>query len=300
MQDRYAIYEGCSLHSTAKEYNESTRAVFSHLGIKLDAVKRWTCCGTSSKISPDSLVSIAMPFRNLVQAEKDGQKEVLVPCAACFYRLKDALHSFREKKEIEEKLNRAMEYTYKDSVRVVHPLEILSQKEALALISQKVKRRLTGIKAVAYYGCLITRPPKVMEIPDYEYPMSMDRIMKKIGIEVLDWSYKTECCGASYSLTRTDIVLKLCEKILKEAKDRGADVIVTACPLCQGNLDMRQQEVSKASGIAFNIPVVYFTQLMGLAFGIDADELSLGSHVVDTEALRQKIQKIPQLQPAGK
>lgn len=291
MQDTFAIYEGCSLHSTAKEYNESARAVFSHLGMKIQSIKGWTCCGTSSKISSKGIVGTAIPFRNLVQAEKDGQHEVLVPCAACFYRLKDALHEFRANEEVQKKLNTIMEYTYKDTVKVLHPLEILSQKEYMQLITQKVRTPLQGIKTVAYYGCLITRPPKIMEIPDYEYPRSMDRILKKIGMEVLDWSHKTECCGASYSLTRTDIVLELSGKILKEAHERGADVIATACPLCQGNLDMRQSEVAKATGTRYNIPILYFTQLMGLAFGISEEELSLGSHIVSTAPLLEKIRK---------
>jgi heterodisulfide reductase subunit B len=291
MKHNYALYEGCSLHSTGREYLESLEAVCRKLKITLQGIKDWTCCGTSSRISSSHLVSVALPLKNLCQAEKDGQAEVLVPCAACFYRLKDAIHQYTEHADMRDDMEKILLYRYGNSVTVLHPLEIFSGKEALTAIQGEIKTPLKGLKAVTYYGCLITRPPEVMQIEHFEYPVMMDRVLQTLGMEVLDWSHKTECCGASHSLTRKDVVLKLCERILDDAKERGADLIAVACPLCQSNLDMRQKEVEEMAKTHYDIPILYFTQLMGLAFGIDAKKLSLQRHMTSTELVQIKVEK---------
>ncbi|MDQ7826871.1 MAG: CoB--CoM heterodisulfide reductase iron-sulfur subunit B family protein [Candidatus Eremiobacteraeota bacterium] len=289
MKDRYALYEGCSLHGTGREYYESLKAVFKILAVRLDKVQHWTCCGTSSRISESPLVAAALPLRNIIQAEKQGKTDVLAPCAACFARLKDSLYKYREKAELRESLRSLFEYDFKDSVKVLHPLEVLAEREGLKIIREKVKMSLKGVRAVAYYGCLITRPPEIMQCDDPEYPLHMDRILAAAGIEMLDWSYKTECCGASLSLTRKDVVITLCERILTEAVARGADVIAVACPLCHANLDMRQKEVEEKSQKKSSIPILYFTELLSLAFGIPPSQVPLSRHLTSAAPLLEKI-----------
>ncbi len=294
MNESFALYEGCSFHSTGIEYRESLMAVLKHLGVHVRPIKNWSCCGTSSRLSPSPLLPYALPLKNLAQAEKDGEKEVLVPCAACFSRMKESLHAFREDETIRDAMAAILDYSYRDSLSVLHPLEVLARKEYRAEIEEKVTTKLDGIKIVTYYGCLITRPPKIMMLPDPEKPAMMDKILKKTGAEILDWSYRTECCGASLSLTRKAIVLELCRNIIDDARERGADVIAVACSLCHGNLDMRQSEIASNHKGFQMLPVLYFTQLLGLAMGIPEKALGIRRHMVNAAPLLEKIRKTHQ------
>lgn len=289
MNKRFALYEGCSFHSTGIEYRESMMTVLEHLGVGVNPIKNWTCCGTSSRLSQSPLLPYALPLKNLAQAEKDGEKDVLVPCAACFNRMKEALHAYRKDETLRKKLTGILEYQYKDSLSVLHPLEVLSLKEYRAGIEEKITTTLAGIRIVTYYGCLITRPPKIMMLPDPEKPVMMDKILNSTGVEIVDWSYRTECCGASLSLTRKKIVLALCRDIVDDARERGADAIAVACSLCHGNLDMRQQEIASQHEGFKMLPVLYFTQLLGLAMGIPEKKLGTGRHLISAAPLLKKI-----------
>jgi len=286
---KYAYYPGCSLHSTAKEYDRSWRAVCEKVGIELEEVKNWICCGSSWAHPTSKLLSLALPLKNLAEIEKRGFKEVIVPCAECFSRFKIAQYEVDNEPKLAAEVEGIIEHKFRDGVKVSHPLDILSNNAGLSKISDLVKNDLSGLKVVCYYGCLLTRPPKATEFDVCEYPQSMDKILQAVGVSTLDWSYKTDCCGASFALTRTEIVLKLSHDILGGAKSVGADAIAVACPMCHANLDTRQEEIEEKYQTIYHLPILYFTQLMGLAFGIPAEELLLRKHLVNTEGVLEKV-----------
>ncbi len=286
---KYAYYPGCSLHSTAKEYDRSWRAVCEKVGIELEEVKNWICCGSSWAHPTSKLLSLALPLKNLAEIEKRGFKEVIVPCAECFSRFKIAQYEVDNEPKLAAEVEEIIEHKFRDGVKVYHPLDILSSNAELSKLTELVRKDLSGLKVVCYYGCLLVRPPKVTEFDDCEYPQSMDKILQAVGVPTLDWSYKTDCCGASFALTRTEIVLKLSRDILEGAKSVGADAIAVACPMCHSNLDTRQEEIEEKYQTTYHLPILYFTQLMGLAFDIPAKELLLTSHLVDTEDVLEKV-----------
>jgi heterodisulfide reductase subunit B len=282
MTAKYAYYPGCSLHSTGSEYDVSFRAVCNKLGIGLEEVKGWVCCGTSPAHCTSKLLSLALPFENLCLADEMGMNDVVAPCAACFARLKTAQYEAAEDAKIAGQISEALEKALPESINVLSPLEIFSNGQD---ISEAVTRQLSELKVVCYYGCLITRPSKVMQFDECEYPMAMDDILRSLGITTLDWSYKTECCGGALAMTRTDVVLKLTRDILDEARAVGANAIAVGCPLCHVNLDTRQEEVEAEQGITYGLPIFYFTQLMALAFGVPSDQLGLQKHFVSADGL---------------
>ena len=284
---KYAYYPGCSLHSTAREYGESTQALCHLLEIELEEVPEWTCCGATSAHSIDRLLSIALPVKNLLEVQKMNQ-EMLVCCAACYNRHRVANRVMQEEGEERKKINEILEQEYEGRVEVRHFLDILINDYSLEKVRQKMKRELKGLKIVSYYGCLLNRPPDIVGFDDAEDPVSLDRIVEITGASPVDWSYKTECCGASFSLNRTEIVIGLCHDILKTAKEEEADCVVVACPLCQANLDMRQQRIEKEYQEELNLPVLFFTQLLGLAGGIPLRSLGLDKLMVDPMPLLKK------------
>jgi len=287
---KYAYYPGCSLHSTSKEYDISTRAVAEMLGIELHEIPDWICCGASPAHTTLHYLSLALPVKNLLITQSTGANELAVSCAACFNRLKAANHIVKTDEEKREKINELLKDRYKGEIKIKHFLEIIVKEYGLEKITQRIIRKLIGLKVVCYYGCLLVRPPKIMEFDDVENPQMMDKLMTELGAESLDWPYKVECCGAAFSLTKTDIVLKLGNDILQAAKDAGADCVVVACPLCQSNLDLRQKEIEKKYNTKLNIPILYFTQLLGLALGIEPKKLGLNKHIVSPQSLlKEKI-----------
>jgi len=286
---KYAYFPGCSLHSTAKEYDISARAVAGALGIELLEIPDWVCCGATPAHLTLHLLSLALPVKNLLAAKKLGNYEVATCCAACFSRLKIANKFMEDDLEHRGNVEEIVGAKYSGEVKVRHFLDILVNVFGLKNINQRVTKKLSGLKVACYYGCLLTRPPEVTQLDDLEDPHLMDDLMKIIGAEPVQWPYKTECCGASFSLTKTDIVLKLSGDILQMAQDEGAQAIVVACPLCQSNLDLRQGMINKQYKKKFNIPVFYFTQLLGLALGIEGTKLGLEKHLVNPlPLLREK------------
>ena len=286
---KYAYYPGCSLHSTAKEYDRSLRAVCEKVGIQLEEVKNWICCGSSWAHPTSRLLSLALPLKNLAEVEKSDFGEVIVPCVECFSRFKIAQHEVDNEPQLAAEVEGIIEHKFVGGVKVYHPLEIFSNNTSLSKISDLVKKDLSGLKVVCYYGCLLTRPPKVTEFDVCEYPQSMDKILQAVGVSTLDWSYKTDCCGASFALTRTEIVLKLSRDILEAAKSAGADAIAVACPMCQANLDTRQEEIEEKYQVTYDLPILYFTQLMGIGLDIPAKKLLLNRHLVDTEKVLARV-----------
>jgi len=274
-----SYYPGCSLDGTAKEYGESIEAVCKSLDIKLEELADWNCCGSSSAHVVSDLLAVALPARNLEIADKAGL-DLVVPCASCYQRLKMAEKELLAGKDIE-----GISRKYEGNFNIKHLVDFIWEDVGEKAISAKVKKPLNDLKPVCYYGCLTVRPPKVTDAKNPENPQAMDNIMKSLGADVRDWSYKTDCCGGNLILTRPDIARKLIQKLLDMAEEAGADCVVTGCPMCFSNLDSRQDAVSKASDKEYKLPVFYFSELMGLAYAEPDIKKWLGRHIIDPKPL---------------
>ena len=280
MSSRIALYPGCSLEGTASSFETSLTAVFEKLGIEYDTLKDWNCCGATSAHALDHKLYLSLNLRNLALAQEQGYDEIFAPCAACYHRLASADLEISKNPHLADTLKSYTGLEYRGSVKIRNVLDLLTTNVGLERIKAAVKVPLSGMRIACYYGCLNTRIPRANCFDDREYPMSMDRIVTALGGEVTDWSYKTECCGASLFVTAPAASAKLCGKILKDAEARDVNCIVVACPMCQNNLDAKQDEVRAEFGISRAIPVVFITQLMGLAYGMDESRLQLASSIV--------------------
>ncbi len=268
---KIGYFPGCSLHGTAPEYEASLKLVAKAADIELVEIEDWNCCGATAAHSMNRMLSIALPARNLAIAEKMGLEEVVVPCAACYSRLLFALNEFKLDEKVRMNLQPIIETEFKGNIKILNVLDFL-EKYVMDALKNKVDDKFKK-KAACYYGCLLVRPPKLTNSERWDDPLRMEAILKKIGIDSIDWSFKTECCGAGLSIARTDIVGKLSGKIIEDAKDRGADMIVTACPMCQSNLDMRRGAINNYLKKDNNIPAIFITQLIGLAFGYSEKDM---------------------------
>jgi heterodisulfide reductase subunit B len=284
---KFAYYPGCSLHSTGKDYDISAKAICRELGIELQEIPDWTCCGASSAHMTSELLSVALPVRDLITAQEMGM-DTAVCCAACYNRLKIANKKMSSNEGgIVPSVDELVGKPYRGESRVKHLLEIVINDYGLDALREKVSRDLSGLKVAAYYGCLLVRPPDAVDLDVPENPTIMERLIEALGAQTVDWPYRTECCGAGLSLTRTDVVVKLCHDIFEMAAKHDADCLMVACPLCQANLDMRQAQVNRTYGTNFELPVFYFTQLTGLALGLEPKALGLSKLLVSpTKLLR--------------
>jgi len=278
-----AYYPGCSLHSTATEYNQSTKAVCEALGLELVEPRGWKCCGSSPAHRADPETALRLPMENLALIEQSGFSEVTMPCAACFNRHKASLYEIRHNQEHKAQIDQTLGYSYQDKVRVSTLTETILNHVGAQKVAEKIRRPLKDLHVVCYYGCLLTRPPQVTEAANIENPTDMDELMAVLGAEVHDWSYKTTCCGASHALTRPDIVLRLSGNLVEQARLAGAEAIAVACPLCHMNLDARQFQME----VEEPIPVFYFTQLFAIALGLPEKAAALHKNMVDPRPLLQ-------------
>jgi len=276
-----AYYPGCSLESTSTEFNESAKSVCAALDLNLFEPKGWVCCGASAAHRSDPEAGLRLPMENLALIERSGFSEVTMPCAACFNRHKAAQYEIRHDESHWQAMDEVLDYHYQDSVKVNTLIETIHQHVGEEKIAEKVQKPLENLKVVCYYGCLLTRPPQVTEAENPENPTDMDELVATLGAEVLDWSYKTCCCGAAHSLTRPDIVVKLSGNLVTHARQAGADVIAVACPLCHVNLDARQFQMD----VEEPMPIMFFTQLMSLALGLPEKEAVLHKNMVDPRPL---------------
>ena len=278
---KVSYYPGCSLHGTAKEYDQSVRAVSRALGIELKEVDDWSCCGATSAHSTNFKLSVALPARNLIAAEKDAM-DVMVPCAACFNRFKTAEHQLKADKALRNEIEGIVGGKYHGGIAIRNPIDIIYKEIGLDALSGKVKKSLKGLKPVSYYGCLLLRPPEVCEFDNYENPVILDKILNTLGADARLWSYKTDCCGGSLTISKTDIVMKMVNKLMTMAREAGANCVVTACPVCMANLDMRASE-------NLRLPVFYFTELIALALGLQGPETWFKLHNVDPRPLMKSL-----------
>ena len=271
----FSYYPGCSLHATGLEYDASTRAVFNALGVKLIEIEDWVCCGASSAHSVNADLALNLPAINVALAQEANHGDLLAPCAACFNRTKSADYALRNDPTRRKSIEEAVNFSYTGNVHVRNPLDVVINDIGLDTVASHVTRPLTGLKVVCYYGCLLVRPPHLMEFDNPENPTVMNRIVGTLGADVKDWSYATDCCGGSASLPRVDIATRLVSGLAQHAREAGAEAIVTACPLCQMNLEMRQSEKPQ-------VPTFYFTELMGLAFELPETRNWWGKHLIST------------------
>ncbi|ACD94586.1 CoB--CoM heterodisulfide reductase iron-sulfur subunit B family protein [Trichlorobacter lovleyi] len=286
---RYSYYPGCSLHASASEYDLSTREVFKALGIGLDEVPDWICCGATPAHNVDELLSLSLCAKNLELAEQ-VPGDMAVACAACFSRLKFAQHVLKENDQKLRQVEQAIDAKVPLDQTVKHLLEILVQDLGTERLSQAVRKPLSGLKVACYYGCLLTRPPEVPQLDDCEAPTIMERLLQAVGAESVDWTHRMECCGANFTLSRPGVVLQLTNAVLDSAKAAGADCIMVGCPLCHGNLDIRQKEIEGVYYRSYDMPIFYLTQLVGLALGVPADRLGLDALIVSPQRLlREKM-----------
>ncbi|MDX9753676.1 MAG: CoB--CoM heterodisulfide reductase iron-sulfur subunit B family protein [bacterium] len=276
----YLYYPGCSLKSTGIGYEESILQVFKTLHTPLEELDDWNCCGATAYMAVDELKAYALASRNLALAEKqcpdDPVVDVVAPCAACFLVLYKTQQYLAKKNGKDLQIKQALKdvgLPYKGKVRIRHPLDVLLNDIGLEKIKNHVKQPLKGLRVASYYGCQMLRPYATFDNPDN--PQSMDQLIEAMGGEVIDWPLKTRCCGASLTGTVEEVGLRLSYILLKEAENRGADVIATACPLCQFNLECYQDRMSQLYHDKVNMPVVYFSQLMGMAFGSTQKDLGL-------------------------
>jgi heterodisulfide reductase subunit B2 len=275
---KIGLYPGCSFEGSAREYAESLHAIAPKLGLELEEVTGWNCCGASSAHSIDHALSLALPAKILAQAEQQNMEELVVPCAACFSRLASTKIDLAADPAIRETVSDIIKMPYAGTTIVRNILEVLDR----TLTADKVKTfpKTFSHKIVCYYGCLLVRPKSVVNHKRMEDPMEMDDLIKRIGGTPLEWGMKTECCGASFSITRTDIVGSLCGNILEDATVRGAEAIIVACPMCHSNLDMRRKEIERITKKKFSIPILYITQAIGVALGLEPNVLGVQRHFV--------------------
>jgi heterodisulfide reductase subunit B len=281
---RFAYYPGCTATSTSMEYDQSVRETATYLGIELEDIPDWTCCGASSGHVINHELAIALPSRNLALANKMSLG-IVASCPACSLRHKAAEYELKKnpglKNKIEEDIGGKIDLSQKSR----HILEVLYEDVGLEAIREKVRKPLNGLKVVTYYGCYLVRPPEIAAFDDPENPVIMDKIMEALGAEVMDWSYKVDCCGGGLSITAPDVVRKLSGKIADAAREVGADAIVTACGICQANLDMRQ---SKEGSLPL-VPIFYFSELTACSFGSSNVKKWLGKHLIDPSGLLEEM-----------
>jgi heterodisulfide reductase subunit B len=275
-------YPGCTLTMTAKNLDDSARAAMMKLDVNLAELPRWNCCGTVSTLTSDNLMDHLGPIRVLTRTQEIGSDKLATLCTMCYSTLKRSNLLVRTEPDRLEKINSFMdrEEDYRAGVEVLHLLEILRDEVGYQEVKNRVAKELEGLKVVCYYGCLLTRP-KDIAMDDVEAPTALEDLVTSLGAESIDDPYALECCGSYHTVGKPDLVDECSSRILVSAVDRGADVIVTSCPLCQFNLDECQKRLLEKDGSFRTIPVLYFTQLMALALGQGEDVCHFDIHHVD-------------------
>lgn len=290
----YGYYPGCSLERNASAYHISTMAVARRLGVRFAEVEDWNCCGATEYIAVNRMAAYALIGRNLaLAANQPDCSQLVAPCSACFLNLSKADRYMADSPELAGQVNVALaagglNYT-PGSVRVRHLLDVVVNDVGYDAVAAHVTTALQGLRVAPYYGCLVVRPGFNGAFDDPEYPTSMDKLLRVLGAQVVDFPLKTHCCGGHMTQISQDVALELIRRLLKNASDYDADVIVTVCPMCQLNLDAFQESVNRQFKTDFNIPVLYFTQLMGLAFGIAPQDLGIGKEFVDARPALERL-----------
>ena len=286
---KIAYYPGCSATGSSADYEKSTQAVCAALGMQMEEIPGWSCCGSTPAHAVDTQLSGALSARNLDLAARQKADMVLTPCPSCLSNLRHAakrLENPEFRAGVNELLDEPLSENLPEALSVMQGIARAYDTDAIAA---RVRKPLAGLKLAAYYGCLMSRPHEVMEFGDPENPTLMESLLTACGAEMVDFPLKTECCGASYGIPERAMTARLTGRILNLATMLGVDAVVVACPLCQMNLDLRQQQAAKEAGVAFSMPVLYYTQLMGIAFGLAPSALGLDNLCVSADNLLRKL-----------
>lgn len=282
-------YPGCSLKTLAESFERSAFVAMAALGVELLELDRWNCCGTVSSLTADDLMHQLAPIRNLIRVQEAGEERVVTLCAMCYNTLKRANLRVGQHPEELAKINAFLdeEPDYRGKVRVLHLLELLRDELGFAAIKERVVRPLTGLRVVPYYGCLLLRPREV-GLDDAENPRILEDLIRALGAEPVDTPFKTQCCGSYHTTTHKEIVAKRAHRILSSASERGGEVLISSCPLCSFNLDNRQKIVRELYDGFAPLPVLYFTELLALALGLDLEAWFSERHYVDPRPLLEE------------
>jgi len=279
-------FPGCSLEGASKEFDISVRKVCELLNVRLVEIEDWNCCGTSPAHASSDELTYLLPYENIRKMEAQHLTEVLIPCPSCLTSQKETQERYLSDKAVEERLVEAAGYRAEGRITLYHLLDFLRDRITFDALAGRVTKPLTGLKIAPYYGCLMRFPS--IAIDDKERPVVMHRLVEVLGAEALEWTHKADCCGAGLSLTRPDIANRLLAELLASAKRAGADCIAVVCPLCQTNLDIRQGGLKDGDGRPYDLPVIYLTQLMGIALGASAADVALGKLMVDPVPLLKR------------
>jgi len=271
-------YPGCALHGSSNDYEQSLRACLGALDVQLQEVKDWICCGATAAHSLNHELSLALPARNLALAERDGFQQLFAPCPLCSMQLLKVQKAVKEN-GLREELSQIIEADVRGDGQVLNLIQLF-ERVGLDRLKAAVKEPLKSVTAACYYGCLLTRPPDVVHFDDFEQPRSMEAVLAVLGAKTVDWSYKTECCGAGMTMASEGTVLELAHKILSNAADHGANCLVVACPMCHVNLDMKQAAVERRYGKKLDMVIYYLSDLVGLALGLSGEQLGVNRHFV--------------------
>jgi heterodisulfide reductase subunit B len=277
----YPYYPGCSLESSGKPYDESLKAVFRALGMGLRELQDWNCCGATMYMSVHEALSLAVSARNLALAEQNQFRDLIAPCSACYTVLLKTNRFLRESPELRAQVDRLLGQAglqYGLGVNVRHPLDVLVNDVGLEAIASAAKRSLDGIAFAPYYGCQIVRPERGFD--HCEFPSTMDTLFERLGARAVYFPLKTRCCGGMLMTTFPDVCLQLVKELLECAVENGAHCVITTCPMCQVNVEAYQKRVNKMFGTSYEVPVLYFTQLLGLALGCSEKELGLHRNLI--------------------
>jgi len=289
----YAYYPGCSLESLGKNYHTSTMEVASVLNLDLQELDDWNCCGATAYFPVDELLAYTLSARNLAIAEQMGLEDFITPCSACYKNSYSTNKYIKSDPDLAEHINYALEadnLKVSGIMHVRHLLKVIMEDVGVDIITQKVKKPLDNLKVAPYYGCQMIRPRKGNE--NVENPTFFEELITSIGASPIDYQSKTRCCGGSLIITDRSAALDMVAKLLQDAVENGADVIATTCPMCNVNLEVYQHQVNREFGTNYAIPVVYFTQLMGVSLGISARKIGV------SKSLLSKMTQKPVLEPA--
>lgn len=284
---KICYYPGCTLKNHAKNFEDSTICSLNTIGVEIDELKRWNCCGTVFSLTTDDLIHHIAPIRNLIRVKEANYDKVMTVCAMCFNTLKRANERIKSDPESLDILNNFMdreEVQYEGDVQVFHLLEFLKDEIGFENLAKKVVKPLKKLKIASYYGCLLVRP-KEIGFDDMENPTILDDLMEILGADSVDFPYKTECCGAYQTVDRPDIIADRTNKILTSAKDQGAEMVVVSCPLCAFNLDQRQKQTVEKYPEFTHIPVLYFTQALAIALGCPEETLRFDLNFIDPKPI---------------
>lgn len=292
---KYGFYPGCSLGSTAAPYDVSIKAIMDTLGIQLEEIHDWNCCGATEYFSIQKNAAYALVARNLALASnQDGFEQISTPCSACYLNLRKTDYYMQKYPEIGERTNQALAaggLSYEPgSLKVRHLIDVVVNDVGLDSIAEKITTPLKGLRLAPYYGCLIVRPTLGDEpLDNPEYPTHLDRLLDVLGATVVDFPLKAHCCGGHMTQISADTAYELIRRILHNAAEYNADAIVTICPMCQLNLDAYQSQVNSHFGTDYNIPVLFFTQMIGLALGMEPEKLGINKEIVSASSMLKKM-----------